>query len=991
MTANVFKLGSPEAYRDKEMTMRSKIAVQRILTQRKSIKKKKKKKKKKKASVKRHDSEALDNGGKKSKKRKKDKRVSGGDEIVNTETSKVNRSHEKALVNSDDDGAKRDKRRRVVCDEGNTTHKPKKKRSMLAKIVTKRGVQLTARERMAEDFKKLTGVILLSRNKDYLFFYRGKNVLLREVTEALVEQEKFVRSSQNEEEEARLREGSSALIVTSTEPSNEFVPASIIGETLDTTGKWGMNLDDGHHAEEVKHEVKKLRHTNLVRKLKANPYLAERKLLKAERSLAKVEECLQPAEQRADFESINGEERFMFRKRCLNMKALLLIGREGVFSGTVENMYLHWKYGELVKRFIKVTTFEGVKNVALALEAESGGIFVSIDKVSKGCAVIFYRGKEYKFSPMLRLKKKKALARLIKVQRRKGFTKRTLVMHTRAERLGAETELMEKIADFRRVKKLLTDVRFEPVSSGETLLSSREQMRDKELLLEEQFEEIEEQKVSVLSYMHILRDARTEVESERVKLRVAETKYFAHDLEVQLRELEKKEKNITEMSYNNEEEAEEEENKMIPRDHKANGCERSELYVLCQSCRCDNLYLRMVLATYKKECKERTHTFTVFRWQPGRAERYKIKEICQTYSKLKNICHVYQVDFENCLPDRDTAPNTTTTHEKEKHFSAIEEDINHKKTLLEKENDQLGKLCFEDLRGQKLKRMAESDGFSVEKNKFQVEREHTNEKKEELRIQTEYITREVSSIYPMKKRDNVQEEREGRRVKKSGVTCDKYFANGIESRRSGRTSELCTWIDSVLLKEKNIEATRQSVRLRTKRPSNIFEDKENTNMVESSRKGKRRLVKPCTSRNLNNLDSYTESVSNRHEYYDEQRRNSPVNDESVKDCILEQGETSACEHPRDSATKDWDADEIEESENWSHLAVFKFPKSVTAEIKPQDDESNFEKLYSREDEGEATNMVSAQVLLFVHPAMGKPFGFRSAKTRSVPSSCNEET
>lgn len=115
--------------------------------------------------------------------------------------------------------------------------------------------------------QKLTGGILLSRNKDYLVFYRGKNFLSREVAEALVEQEKFVRSLQDEEEEARLR-GSSALIIPSTEPTSKLVSAGTLGETLDATGKWGKNLDDGHqHAEEVKHEVEKLRHENLVRKL----------------------------------------------------------------------------------------------------------------------------------------------------------------------------------------------------------------------------------------------------------------------------------------------------------------------------------------------------------------------------------------------------------------------------------------------------------------------------------------------------------------------------------------------------------------------------------------------------------------------------------------------------------------------------------------------------------------------------------------------------
>lgn len=324
-------------------------------------------------------------------------------------------------------------------------------KSMLAKIVIKRGVQLTTSERMAEDLKKLTGGILLSRNKDYLVFYRGKNFLSREVAEALVEQEKFVRSLQDEEEEARLR-GSSALIIPSTEPTSKLVSAGTLGETLDATGKWGKNLDDGHqHAEEVKHEVEKLRHENLVRKLEKKLAFAERKLLKAERGLAKVEECLQPAEQRADLESISDEERFMFRKLGLKMKAFLLLGRRGVFDGTVENMHLHWKYRELVKIIVKAKTFEGVKKVALALEAESGGVLASIDKVSKGYAIIVYRGKDYKRPPMLRpknlLTKRKALARSIELQRREGLIKHISAMHTRAEQLRAEIEQMEKIAD----------------------------------------------------------------------------------------------------------------------------------------------------------------------------------------------------------------------------------------------------------------------------------------------------------------------------------------------------------------------------------------------------------------------------------------------------------------------------------------------------------------------------------------------------------------
>ncbi|KAG5380137.1 hypothetical protein IGI04_027979 [Brassica rapa subsp. trilocularis] len=161
MTVNVFKLDLSESDGDKEMTTTNKVAVQSqgILAQIKSIKKKKKKKKR--AYVKRNDSK--------------------------------------------DDDVDCRKRRHADCDEGNTTHKPRKKRNMFAKITIKHGVQLTvrsARERLDEDFKKLTGWILLSRNKDYFLLYRGKNFLSQEVSDALVAQEKFVRSFQEKEEDA---------------------------------------------------------------------------------------------------------------------------------------------------------------------------------------------------------------------------------------------------------------------------------------------------------------------------------------------------------------------------------------------------------------------------------------------------------------------------------------------------------------------------------------------------------------------------------------------------------------------------------------------------------------------------------------------------------------------------------------------------------------------------------------------------------------------
>lgn len=84
-------------------------------------------------------------------------------------------------------------------------------------------------------------------------------------------------------------------------------------------------------------------------------------------------------------------------------------------------MHLHWKYRELVKIILKAKSFEQVKKIALALEAESGGVLVSVDRVSKGYAIIVYRGKDYQRPSTLRprnlLTKRKALARSIEIQR----------------------------------------------------------------------------------------------------------------------------------------------------------------------------------------------------------------------------------------------------------------------------------------------------------------------------------------------------------------------------------------------------------------------------------------------------------------------------------------------------------------------------------------------------------------------------------------------
>ncbi|VFQ87567.1 unnamed protein product [Cuscuta campestris] len=321
-------------------------------------------------------------------------------------------------------------------------------RCSVAKVALKHGVQLTTSERMADHIKKLTGGILLSRNKDFMVFYRGKDFLSREVAEALLEKERVAKAFQNEEEKARLR--ASVLVTPNVHAVDSLGMAGTLGETLDANAKWGKTLDESDK-EIMTKEAEMLRHANLVRKLERNLAFAERKVERAERALSKVEESLKPLEQSADRYGITDEERFMFRKLGSRMKAFLLLGRRGVFSGTVENMHLHWKYRELVKIIVKAKNIEQVKNIALALEAESGGVLVSVDKVSKGYSIIVFRGKGYQRPSTIRpknlLTKRKALARSVELQRREAVLKHIEVVKKRVERLKTEIEEMNSVKD----------------------------------------------------------------------------------------------------------------------------------------------------------------------------------------------------------------------------------------------------------------------------------------------------------------------------------------------------------------------------------------------------------------------------------------------------------------------------------------------------------------------------------------------------------------
>lgn len=86
-------------------------------------------------------------------------------------------------------------------------------------------------------------------------------------------------------------------------------------------------------------------------------------------------------------------------------------------------MHLHWKYRELVKVICGGRCIQEVQGIAQTLETESGGILVTVERISKGFAILVYRGKNYKQPASLRprtlLSKREALKRSIEAQRHK--------------------------------------------------------------------------------------------------------------------------------------------------------------------------------------------------------------------------------------------------------------------------------------------------------------------------------------------------------------------------------------------------------------------------------------------------------------------------------------------------------------------------------------------------------------------------------------------
>ncbi|BAU01083.1 hypothetical protein VIGAN_11024000 [Vigna angularis var. angularis] len=269
---------------------------------------------------------------------------------------------------------------------------------------------------MAEEIKYLTGGTLLARDKEFIVFYRGKDFLPAAVSSA-IEQRRSIGLY-------KLKTGNSLSVTDA--------PSLNYGTIESDSEVQGMNFQKDTKPGKLTEAEKTIESTSV----KLSMALEEK--TKAEKLLAELENAESPQEEEINREGITEEEKYMLRRIGLKMGPFLLLGRRGVFDGTVENMHLHWKYRELVK-IICNKCLQDVQQIAQTLAAESGGILIAVERLRKGHAIIVYRGKNYSRPASLRprtlLNKREALKRSKEAQRRQSLKLHVLKLGRNIDRL----------------------------------------------------------------------------------------------------------------------------------------------------------------------------------------------------------------------------------------------------------------------------------------------------------------------------------------------------------------------------------------------------------------------------------------------------------------------------------------------------------------------------------------------------------------------------
>eukprot|EP00884_Botryococcus_braunii_P022956 jgi/Botrbrau1/9344/Bobra.354_2s0003.1 len=128
------------------------------------------------------------------------------------------------------------------------------------------------------------------------------------------------------------------------------------------------------------------------------------------------------------------------------------------------------------------------------------------------------------------------------------------------------------------------------------------------------------------------------------------------------------------------------------RDPEADGWERSDFPIVCETCLGPNPYVRMQRIEYGGECHISGRPYTVFRWRPGSDARYKKTIICQEVAKAKNVCQTKNLPVQvrdqalGADPD-DQLPESDVGKEYALAQRAKDGNTGIKNTSLSKQND----------------------------------------------------------------------------------------------------------------------------------------------------------------------------------------------------------------------------------------------------------------------------------------------------------------
>lgn len=122
-------------------------------------------------------------------------------------------------------------------------------------------------------FQRLTGGTLLSRNKDFIVFYRGNDFLPPVVVESLKERKKLRDHQQDEEE--RVRQMAPAFIHSKSQACIDQLVAGTLAETMAATARWG-NQPSTVDVEKMMKDSTLARHVSISRNLERKLALVSR-------------------------------------------------------------------------------------------------------------------------------------------------------------------------------------------------------------------------------------------------------------------------------------------------------------------------------------------------------------------------------------------------------------------------------------------------------------------------------------------------------------------------------------------------------------------------------------------------------------------------------------------------------------------------------------------------------------------------------------------